>query len=66
MKQQGKLTSDDYEMVDYMLNVFKMTVGIGDKNDKKRKNKKNGEGSEKTEIMEGPDYNKCVGYDFNF
>ncbi len=49
-----------------MLNVFKTTVGIGDKNDKKRKNKKTAEDSEKTQIMEGPDYNKCVGYDFNF
>ena len=45
VKQQGRLTSDDYEMVDYMLNQFKTVIGINGNAKRKDKSALKGPGA---------------------
>ena len=70
MKQEGQLTSDDYEMVDYMLNQFKTVIGV---NGNSKKKEKNGDEQNKNALAEkgkkqimgdGQDFEKCVGYKY--
>ena len=49
MKQEGQLTSDDYEMVDYMLNQFKTVIGV---NGNSKKEEKNGDEQNKNALAE--------------
>ena len=51
MKQKGQLTSDDYEMVDYMLNQFKTVIGVN--GNSKKKEKKGGEQNKDTSAEKG-------------
>ena len=70
VKQEGQLTSDDYEMVDYMLNQFKTVIGV---NGNSKKKEKNGDEQNKDALAEkgkkqikgdGQDFEKCVGYEY--
>ena len=70
MKQEGQLTSDDYEMVDYMLNQFKTVIGV---NGNSKKKEKNGDEQNKDALTakgkkqikrDGQDFEKCVGYEY--
>ena len=67
VKQEGQLTSDDYEMVDYMLNQFKAVVGINGNSKKKRRKssvRRKSMFTGKGDKDDGPDFEKCVGFDF--
>ncbi len=69
MKKKGKLTSDDYEMVDYMINQFKNVIGINGnaKRDKKHLTgggEKQSQENQEQRNQDQPDMTKCVGYEF--
>ena len=62
---EGQLTSDDYEMVDYILNQFKTVIGVNGNSKKKEKNNDEQNKDAITEKMgTGQDLEKCVGYKF--